>query len=226
MTLISRHALAPASSLALALAQVCAVATATPPSAALAQSSAAPATASPPMRIRGTLVFADTSTLIVKTRNDEILSVARAEKMSVSEVYPIKLADIKQGSYIGAAAMPQPDGSQKALEVLVFPEAARGAAEGHTPWDLAPQSTMTNATVAEMAPAKTVTRGGRRMRLAYKGGEQMLVVPPNVPVVSFKPGSDALLVPGAKVLVTAQEVNGQPTALRVLAGRNGFAPPM
>ncbi|MEJ1164319.1 hypothetical protein V9K97_11490 [Variovorax sp. CCNWLW186] len=184
--------------------------------------------ASDPVRIRGTIVRVDATTLVVQDRGGEVVSLARPADMTVSEVYPIKLSDIKRGSFIGTAAMPQADGSQKALEVVVFPEAARGTGEGHRPWDLLPQSTMTNATVADLAAALKSVRGGQQLRLTYKGGEKIIVVPPNVPVVTFRPGTEALLVPGAKVLVNAQEKNenGTPTALRVTAGRNGFAPPM
>ena len=179
-----------------------------------------------PVRIRGTIVRVDAKTLVVQDRGGEVVSLARPADMTVSEVYPIKLSDIKQGSFIGTAAMPQADGTQKALEVVVFPEAARGTGEGHRPWDLLPQSTMTNATVADLAAAPKSVRGGQQLRLTYKGGEKTVVVPPDVPVVTFRPGTESLLVPGAKVLVNAQERNGVPTALRVTAGRNGFAPPM
>ena len=182
--------------------------------------------ASDPVRIRGTLVRVDARTLVVRDRGGEVVSLARPADMAVSEVYPIKLSDIRQGSFIGTAAMPQADGTQKALEVVVFPEAARGTGEGHRPWDLLPQSTMTNATVADLAAAPKSVRGGQQLRLTYKGGEKTVIVPPDVPVVTFRPGTEALLVPGAKVLVNAQEKNGTPTALRVTAGRNGFAPPM
>jgi hypothetical protein len=150
----------------------------------------------------------------------------RPADMPVSEVYRIKLSDIKRGSFIGTAAMPQADGTQKAIEVVVFPEAARGTGEGHRPWDLLPDSTMTNATVADLAAAPKSVRGGQQLRLTYKGGEKTVIVPPDAPVVTFRPGTDALLVPGAKVMVNAQEKNGTPTALRVTAGRHGFAPPM
>ncbi|MEJ1170252.1 hypothetical protein [Variovorax sp. CCNWLW235] len=186
----------------------------------------ASAQASDTVRIRGTIVRVDAKTLVVQDRGGEVVSLARPADMTVSEVYPIKLSDIKRGSFIGTAAMPQADGSQKALEVVVFPEAARGTGEGHRPWDLLPQSTMTNATVADLAAAPKSVRGGQQLRLTYKGGEKIVVVTPDVPVVTFRPGTEALLVPGAKVLVNAQEKNGTPTALRVTAGRNGFAPPM
>ncbi|MGI4779207.1 MAG: hypothetical protein ACRYGA_14015 [Janthinobacterium lividum] len=188
---------------------------------------AAPAApAAPTVRIRGTVVFADAKSIIVKDRGGEVVSLARAPNLPISEVYRIKLNDIKPGSYIGTAAMPQPDGTQRAREVLVFPEAARGTGEGHFPWDLEPQSTMTNATVADMASAPSNVRGGQQMRLSYKGGEKVVIVPADVPVVTFRPGDEALLVPGARVLVNAQERNGVPTALRVMAGKNGFVPPM
>ncbi|MDQ0589146.1 hypothetical protein [Variovorax paradoxus] len=188
----------------------------------LASAQAAP----DPVRIRGTIVRIDARTLVVQDRGGEVVSLVRPADMAVSEVYPIKLSDIRQGSFIGTAAMPQADGTQKALEVVVFPEAARGTGEGHRPWDLLPQSTMTNATVADLAAAPKSVRGGQQLRLTYKGGEKTVVVPPDVPVVTFRPGTDSLLVPGAKVLVNAQEKDGVPTALRVTAGRNGFAPPM
>jgi RNase P/RNase MRP subunit p29 len=200
-------------------------------SAALLAAAAAPViasaqAASEQVRIRGTIVRVDANTLVVQDRSGEVVSLARPADMQLSEVYRIKLADIKQGSFIGTAAMPQADGTQKALEVVVFPEAARGTGEGHRPWDLLPQSTMTNATVADLAAAPKSVRGGQQLRLTYKGGEKTVIVPPDVPVVTFRPGTETLLVPGAKVLVNAQEKNGTPTALRVTAGRNGFAPPM
>ena len=193
---------------------------------ALAQT---PAPANPTVRVRATIEKIDADSITVKDRRGEVITLVRPADMAVSEVFPIALTDIKTGSYIGTAAMPQPDGSQLALEVLVFPEAARGTGEGHFPWDLQPQSTMTNATVADLAAAPASVPGGQLLRLKYKDGEKTVIVPPNAPVVSFKPGKDdekALLVPGAKVMITAQEKDGKPTAVRVIVGRNGFAPPM
>ncbi len=197
-----------------------------PPMGAAPARAAPVAPAAPTVRIRGTVVYVDATRLIVKDRGGEVVSLARVPDLPVSEVYPIRLADITKGSYIGTAAMPQADGTQRALEVLVFPPEARGTGEGHFPWDLEPKSTMTNATVADLAAAPASVRGGQQLRLAYKGGEKTVVVPRDVPVVTFRPATDALLVPGARVLVNAQERNGMPTAVRVLAGRNGFVPPM
>jgi hypothetical protein len=193
---------------------------------ALAQS---PAPANPTLRLRATIEKVDAASLTVRERSGEVITLVRPAAMDVSEVYPLALADIKPGSYIGTAAMPQADGSQLALEVVVFPEAARGTGEGHRPWDLRPESTMTNATVADLAAAPSTVPGGQKLTLRYKDGEKTVIVPPNAPVVSFKPGKadeNVLLVPGAKVMITAQEQAGKPTALRVIVGRNGFAPPM
>jgi hypothetical protein len=176
----------------------------------------------PTQRLRGTVVSCADGALVIAERSGESVRLTLDAKFAVSEVLPIELAAIQPGSFIGAAAMPQADGTQRALEVLVFPEAARGSGEGHFPWDLQPGSTMTNATVADLASSAE----GRTLTLRYKDGEKTLLVPLGVPVVTFKPGDVGLLVPGAKVLVTAQLREGQPVATRALAGRNGFTPPM
>ena len=150
------------------------------------------------------------------------MTLALADNMSVSEVLPVDPAAIQPGSFVGTASLPGADGTLAALEVLVFAESMRGTGEGHSPWDLQPGSQMTNATVGAIVPGAK----GRTMTLHYKDGEKTIVVPDGVPVVTLKPGDKSLLVPGAKVIVTAQVRNGQPTALRVTAGRNGFQPPM
>jgi hypothetical protein len=176
----------------------------------------------PTQRLRGTVKSFDGATLVLDERSGETTSLALSDKFGVNEVYAIDASAIKPGSFIGAASMPQADGTLKALEVLVFPEAARGTGEGHSPWDLRPGSTMTNATVAELATAPT----GRTLTLQYKDGNKTVVVPEGVPIVTLKPGDTKLLVPGAKVVVFSQMRDGKPTALRAIAGRDGFAPPM
>ena len=173
------------------------------------------------VRLRGTVQSVTPGTLTIKERSGEVIELALPDKLVVSEVFPIALADIQPGSYIGTAALPQADGTQLAIAVTVFPESARGTAEGHRPFDLQPQSTMTNATVADVVAAPA----GRRLRLKYKDGEKIIVVPPGAPIVSFRPGDRSLLVPGASVSLTAQAIDGKPTALRINAGRNGFALP-
>jgi hypothetical protein len=194
--------------LAACLALLCAIASAqTPP---------------PTQRLRGTVQSFDGMTLVITERSGTVDTLVLAENFSVNEVMPIEPTAIAVGSYVGTAAMTAPDGTLRSLEVLVFPEAARGTGEGHVPWDLQPGSTMTNATVAQLA----ATPQGRSLTLKYKDGEKTVLVPDGVPIVTFKPGDRALLVAGAKVVVFVQVRDGKPTALRALAGRNGFAPPM
>ena len=176
----------------------------------------------PTQRLRGSVESFDGSVLTVAERSGAKITLGLADTFSISEVVPIEVGAIRAGSYIGTAAMPAADGTLEALEVLVFPEAARGTGEGHTAWDLQPGSTMTNATVAEVVAGPQ----GRALKLRYKDGEKTVAVPDGVPIVTFKPGDRSLLVPGAKVLVTAQTRDGKPIALRAIAGRNGFAPPM
>ena len=178
----------------------------------------------PTVRIRGNIVSVTPTNLVVKARSGEVVDLLMADNMRISEVYPIKLEDIKPGSYIGTAAMPQADGTQKAIAVSVFPEAARGTAEGHGPFDLLPQSTMTNATVDDVATMAN-TAAGRTLKLKYKGGEKTVIVPADVPVVTSKPGDKSLLVRGASVSVFAQEVAGRPTVMRINVGKDGFALP-
>jgi len=189
---------------------------------ALCAAAATAQPATPTMRLRGTIEKIDATTLVVKERSGETMSLALADNFSVSEVVPIDPAAIQPGSFVGTASLPGADGSLSALEVLVFAENMRGTGEGHSPWDLQPGSQMTNATVAAIAPGAK----GRTMTLHYKDGDKTIFVPDGIPVVTLKPGDRSLLVPGAKVIVTAQVRNGQPTALRVSAGRNGFQPPM
>ncbi len=179
----------------------------------------------PTQRIRGDLVALDGLKLQVRSRGGESLVVRLAENYAVTAVTRIDLDAIKPGAFVGAASMPQPDGTLTALEVLVFPEAMRGTGEGHYAWDLKPGSMMTNATVADAATL-TATHG-RRLTLKYKDGEKTLLVPEQVPVVTFEPGEKAMLVPGAHVLLTAtQQPDGSLTAARVVVGKNGLVPPM
>ena len=185
-------------------------------------SGAQPPAANPTQRLRGTVQSFDSSTLVVPERSGKVLSLVLAATFSVNEVLPIELSAVQAGSYVGAAAMRVADGALRAFEVLVLPEAARGSDEGHTAWDRQPGSTMTNATIADGVAAAD----GRALKLRYKGAEKTLTGPAGVPVVTFKPGDRSPLVAGANVLVNAQLRDGKPTALRALAGRGRFVPPM
>jgi len=181
-------------------------------------------TPAPTQRIRGDVVAIDGSNLQVKARNGETLSIKLADNYVVTAVVKIDMTAIKPGAFIGTATMAQPDGTLTSLEVLVFPEAMRGSGEGHYPWDLRPGSMMTNATIADVAG---VGQGGRKMTLKYKDGEKTIVVPEDVPIVTFEPGDKAMLVPGAHVLLTAtKQPDGSLTAARVAVGKNGLVPPM
>ena len=174
-------------------------------------------------RIRGDVTALDGLQLQVRTRTGEDLTIALDEKYAVTAIVKIDLASIRPGNYVGTASMPQPDGTQRALEVLVFPESGRGSGEGHYPWDLQPGSMMTNATVAE------IVDGGpnRRMTLRYKDGEKIVDVPAGAPVVTFEPGDRSMLIPGAHVILTATpRPDGTLAATRVSVGKDGLVPPM
>jgi len=175
----------------------------------------------PTARLRGTIEAVSPTSLTLRQRNGEKVDLSLPPGLAVTEVYPVTLADIQANSFVGVGAMPQADGTQRAIAVTLFPEAMRGTGEGHRPFDFLPQSTMTNATVADVAASPD----GRRLRLRYPAGEQTIVVPPDTPIVSLRPADRALLVPGAAVALTAQDVQGRPTATRISAGRGGFAPP-
>jgi hypothetical protein len=173
-------------------------------------------------RVRATIDSVNGGSLMLTTRSGQKLTVAFASDTAIVEIVPIKLEEIKPGSFIGAAAMPQADGTQRALEVHVFPEAMRGTGEGHRPFDLQPQSTMTNGTVGAVTGSV-----GRTLTVSYQGGEKTIVVPPDTPVVTYEPGSPALLVPGAHVIVMGTEASdGKISATRIAVGKDGLVPPM
>lgn len=176
------------------------------------------------VRVRGTIESKDHQTLNVKARSGETLKVKLADNAPVRAVVKAPLSDIKPGSFVGITAMPQPDGTQKAVEIHVFPEAMRGTGEGHRPWDLMPNSTMTNATVA----TEVASNNGKTLVLKYRDGQKTFEVPPNVTVVTFAPASDADLKPGEKVFsATASKLpDGTIVASNITVGRNGLNPPM
>jgi hypothetical protein len=167
--------------------------------AALFAASFAAAQAPQMVRVRATIDSVDGSALAVKSRDGAMWKVQLAPNAPVNEVVKASLADIKENSYIAITAMPQPDGSQKAVAILIFPEAMRGVAEGFRPWDLSPSSTMTNATVAN----EVVRKDGETLTVKYKGGEKTIIVPPDTIIVSYKKASAADLKPGQKIFVAA-----------------------
>src|SRR6266700_3263751 len=178
----------------------------------------------PPVRVRGTIEgIIDSAVYVVKTRDGAELKVTLPEKPQIAGIVKASLSDIKEGSFVGVTAMPKPDGSLSALEVHIFPEAMRGTGEGHYPWDLRPQSTMTNANVAQVVTAVD----GQTLTLKYKDGVKKIFVPANTPIVVYVQGDKSQLEPGAKVFIAAvKQPDGtlQGRAWRV--GRDRVTPPM
>jgi len=178
----------------------------------------------PSVRIRGTIEVVDGPLLTVKSREGTDMKVRLTDNVAVFGVAKTELSEIKQGSYIGVTAMPEPDGTQKAVAVHIFPENQRGAAEGFRPWDQRPGSTMTNATVAETVKGTD----GQNILVKYKDGEKKVVVPPDTPIVTFVAGDKSELKPGAKIIIfgATKKDDGTLEANRVNVGRNGITPPM
>jgi hypothetical protein len=176
------------------------------------------------VHVRGTIESKDHQTLNVKARSGETLKVNLADSAPVRAVVKAPLSDVRTGSFVGITAMPQPDGTQKAVEIHIFPEAMRGTGEGHRPWDLMPKSTMTNATVAN----EVASNNGKTLVLKYKDGEKTFEVSPDVPVVTFAPATEVDLKPGEKVFsaVANKLPDGTIVASNITVGRNGISPPM
>jgi hypothetical protein len=186
--------------------------------------SAAWAQQPPPVRIRGTIESVDGATLMIKSREGTDMKVRMTDNVAVFGVVKTSLDEIKPGSYIGVSAMPESDGTQKALAVHIFPESQRGAAEGFRPWDLRPNSTMTNATVAETVKGTD----GQNILVKYKDGEKKVVVPPDTPIVTFVAGDKSEVKAGAKIIIfgAVKKDDGVLEANRVNVGRDGITPPM
>jgi hypothetical protein len=176
-----------------------------------------------PVRVRGTIERVEGGVYIIKAKGGDELKLTLAPNAGVSAIVKASLADVKAGSYVGIATLPQADGTQAALEVLIFPEAMRGVGEGHYPWDLQPSSMMTNGSVNQTVAAVD----GQVLTIKYKDGEKKITVPANAPIVTFAPGDKSELKPGAAIFVAAakQQPDGTLLAPRIGVGR-GVAPPM
>jgi hypothetical protein len=176
-----------------------------------------------PARVRGSISELIGPVLVVKTREGPSVQVRLLEGLTVLGVAKAALADLQPGKYVGVAAVKQPDGTYRAQEITIFPDMARGSAEGHTPWDLTPDSTMTNATVE----AVVARSAGPLLTLKHKDGEVKVTVPPRTPVVTFDIATHALLAPGAHVFVPAvRQPDGSLATTRILVGKAGVVPPM
>jgi hypothetical protein len=176
-----------------------------------------------PTRVRGTIEGVDGDLIMVKSRSGEDVKLHMTSDMKVVGIVKIALADIKLGSFIGTTTVPGPDGRQDAVEVHVFPEDMRGTGEGSRPYDLKPNSTMTNATVAQQVTGTD----GQTLMIKYKDGEKKVTVGPDTPVVTYVPGDKADLKAGAKVIAFIKLLpDGSFETNRISVGRDGLTPPM
>jgi len=176
-----------------------------------------------PTRVRGTIERVDGDLIMVKSRSGEDVKLHMSSDMKVVGIVKIALADIKLGSFIGTTTVPGPDGQQNAVEVHVFPEDMRGTGEGSRPYDLRPNSTMTNATVAQQVAGTD----GQTLLIKYKDGEKKVTVGPDTPVVTYAPGEKADLKVGAKIIAFVKQLpDGSFETNRISVGRGGLTPPM
>jgi hypothetical protein len=187
---------------------------------------AAPALAQTPRPgiMRGSIVSVDGANVVVLTKAGETVNLHLKEGQNLTAVIPAQLSDIKPGVFVGAAAMPAGDGTLKAMEVHIFPEAQRGSGEGFRPFDLAPGSTMTNANISSMVASVT----GPKLTLTYKDGEQTLIVDKATPIVTFAPGETGDLKAGASVDIfgATKGADGVYEVGRIAVGRDGTKVPM
>jgi hypothetical protein len=176
-----------------------------------------------PTRVRGTIESVDGDLLAVKSRSGEDFKLHMTSDIRVAGITKIALADIKVGSFIGTTTVPGPDGSQNAVEVHVFPETMRGTGEGSRPYDLRPNSSMTNATVDQ----SVVGNDGHALLVKYKGGEKKVFVSADTPVVTYLPGEKSDLKAGTKIIAFIRALpDGSFETSRVSVGRDGLTPPM
>ncbi|MEA3027019.1 MAG: hypothetical protein QOF91_2304 [Alphaproteobacteria bacterium] len=187
--------------------------------ALLAVTSAVWAQQAPPVRVRGEITKVEGNALSIKSRTGEALTVKLAEPLRVSAMVKGSLADIKEGSFIGVSAMPQPDGTQKAYAIHIFMDAQRGVvADRFSEWDNRPGSTMTNANVATIAAGTD----GQNLLVKYKDGEKKVLVPPGIPVARYAPGTAEDLKVGAKIFIGAaqKQADGSLSAPNITVGRD------
>src|ERR671912_2568111 len=166
------------------------------------------------VRVRGTVEALQGQTLVIKARDGAQVKVNMTDNVAVRGIVKMSMADIKQGSYVGVAAMPQPG---------IFPEQMRGTGERHRPWDLRPNSIMTNANVERQVTATD----GQTLTLKYKDGEKQIIVSPDTPIVTYVPGTKDELKPGAHIFIgaAAKKPDGTLEASAISVGRDGLVPP-
>jgi len=179
----------------------------------------APAEAQKPMRVRGTITAVDGNTLALKSLDGRDLKLRMTDKTAVAAAKALKLEDLKHGDYVGSMSRAGPDGKLVASEVHTI---ARTVKEGHGPWDMGPGTLMTNANVGSLVKVAN----GYELTLDYSGGSQKILVPPGTPVVTTVPADRSLLAPGVYVFIAAMaDADGNLTALRIQASKDGVKPP-
>jgi hypothetical protein len=185
---------------------------------------ASPLLAQEPVRLRGTIERMDGPVFVIKTRDGAEQKLTLADNPLFVAMEKSTVADIKPGMFVGSTAMPQADGSLRAIEVHIFPPSMRGTGEGHRDWDLKPKSTMTNASVEQTVAGVD----GQMLTVKYKGGEKKLVVTSETSVVTYEPGDSSELKPGVQIFISAadKQPDGTLRTSRITYGRNGLTPPM
>jgi hypothetical protein len=185
---------------------------------------AMPASAQETVRIRGTIERIDGPVFVVKNRDGAELKLTVTDTPLFVAIVKSTMADIKQGMFVGSTGMTQPDGSQKAIEVHIFPESMRGTGEGHYDWDLKPNTKMTNANVEQTVAGVD----GPMLSVKYKDGEKKILVTPETAVVTYIAGNRDDLKPGTKVFVAAakKQADGSLQTPRITYGKDGLTPPM
>jgi hypothetical protein len=185
---------------------------------------ALPATAQETVRIRGTIESVDGPVYVVKNRDGAELKLTFTDNPLYVAIVKSTMADIKPGMFVGSTGVTQPDGSQKAIEVHIFPESMRGTGEGHYDWDLKPNTKMTNANVEQTVGGVD----GPVLSVKYKDGEKKLFVTPETAVVTYVTGDKADLKPGTKIFVGAgkKQADGTVQTPRITYGKDGLTPPM
>jgi hypothetical protein len=190
---------------------------------AVGLASGASAQSADQVRLRGSIVQASETVLKVKTREGQTVDVALSQGFKVSGVARASVNDIKEGDYVGIASLPQADGGDGALEVLIFPPALKGAGEGSFGWDLKPNSSMTNATVANAVKGVD----GRTVTVTYHGQEKKIAIPDGTPIVTLAAATPTDLKPGAIVFIPAEKTaSGGFATHQIVVGTNGVVPPM
>ena len=185
---------------------------------------ALPASAQETVRIRGTIESVDGDVYVVKNRDGAEMKLTMTDKPLFVAIVKATMADIKPGMFVGSTGMTQPDGSQKAIEVHIFPESMRGTGEGHYDWDLKPNTKMTNANVEQTVGGVD----GQMLSVKYKDGEKKLLVTPETAVVTYVVGDKSDLKPGIKIFVGAgkKQADGTVQTPRITYGKDGLTPPM